>query len=159
MEVKKKSKYILATVMVFYVFVVAIHKGEFWPFSIYPMFSKAPQIVSKTLVRRVNSEYKQSWNVYTKEQDLPGTRYILEEAGIDQNDLSTFVQKTEMWDSINVENISQLLSNNQNNIHLVLYEVHIELANSKKLEFKFFPLMSLYPDSTVLNPNLEYNKF
>lgn len=159
MEVKKKSKYILATVMFFYASLVAIHKGEFWPFSIYPMFSKAPQIVSKTLVRKVNTEYKQSWDVYTEEQDLPGTRYILEEAGIDQNDLSTFVQKTEIWENMNVKNITQLLLRNQKNIHLILYEVSIELDNSKELKFKFFPVMSLYSDSTILNPNLEFDKF
>ena len=81
-----------------YAFLVATHEGEFWPFSIYPMFSQAGNPWARAMILDV-SELKDSeiWN--EQEYPLPSDEDVvsLRSLGIDQIDYSNFVVRTTDW--------------------------------------------------------------
>ncbi|MDB4977408.1 MAG: hypothetical protein JWN48_5749 [Myxococcaceae bacterium] len=62
---------------------LALHRGEFWPFSIYPMFSRGGRAWSRPLVRDVSETVPTSWEAGA----LAGRAFPLDRAGLDQNDL------------------------------------------------------------------------
>ncbi|MDX1586597.1 MAG: hypothetical protein R3222_07630, partial [Balneolaceae bacterium] len=50
-----KYKFILIAVLVVNIALVATHEGEFWPFSIFPMFSQAGNPWSRGVLERVDN--------------------------------------------------------------------------------------------------------
>ncbi|MEM1269188.1 MAG: hypothetical protein AAGI08_03980 [Bacteroidota bacterium] len=103
---------LLVGVFVVYAGLVAPHEGEFWPFSIYPMFSKAGGSWAKVAVREVDAS---SWpNSYSSESytvdQLPGVPVALAPAGIDYNDVANFVAKTDAWTPERQADLRRLLA-------------------------------------------------
>jgi hypothetical protein len=85
----------------------ATHGGEFWPFSIYPMFSHAGRPWLRALLLEgvssvaLDAEYTLG--------ALPGTPIALEPLGIPQNDLSSLVQRAARWDAAELEALRRLM--------------------------------------------------
>ena len=75
---------------------VATHGGEFWPFSLYPMFSRAGRPWTRALVRRVPPESLLRLQRVYSLAALPGEPLALDAIGIPQNDLSSIVQRAEV---------------------------------------------------------------
>jgi hypothetical protein len=76
----------------------ATHGGEFWPFSIYPMFSKAGRPWARALVIEASpSPLRRQLDAQYGLDDLPGTPLGLEALGIPQNDVSSLVQRADHW--------------------------------------------------------------
>jgi len=76
----------------------ATHGGEFWPFSIYPMFSRAGRPWARALVIEAGpSPLRQQLDAQYRLDDLPGTPLGLEALGIPQNDVSSLVQRADHW--------------------------------------------------------------
>ena len=73
---------------------VATHRGEFWPFSLYPMFSRAGRPWTRALVRHVPPESLLLERSYSLAA-LPGEPIALDALGIPQNDLSSIVQRAD----------------------------------------------------------------
>ena len=73
---------------------VGLHKGEFWPFSIYPMFSQAGRPWERVIVRDLSQATASDvWQVSTLET-LPGRPFAVEQHDIPQNDLTKYVKLT-----------------------------------------------------------------
>lgn len=92
-------KVILATLLV-YTLLMASHQGEFWPFSIYPMFSQAGDSWSRVMVRSVDDETIRpvpNPQEMTSPSALPGKPFALEPEGISVHDLAAVVNQTETW--------------------------------------------------------------
>lgn len=95
---QKKSVRTLLILLAAFALLVAPHEGEFWPFSIYPMFSKAGKPWSRAVVRDVtNVPDSLRWQV-TDLDNLNGSPVALREYGVDAIDFANFVSKTKEWD-------------------------------------------------------------
>ncbi len=92
----KSLKIILITFLI-YGGLVATHEGEFWPLSIYPMFSQGANPWTRALVRDVRQEDIDKFSQVTSIRELPGEPVPLGAHGIDTIDFSNFVSKTEEW--------------------------------------------------------------
>lgn len=94
---RKQAGKILLIVFIINAVLVAGHKGEFWPFSIYPMFSKAGKPWTRALVRDVTHlPDSMIWKTYNY-PDLPGDPATTLALEIDNIDYSNFVCKTKNW--------------------------------------------------------------
>lgn len=87
---------LLSTLSLCYVVLIATHGGEFWPFSVYPMFASAGKPWQRALVRVVRPDEGTSPGGYALNA-LPGSALPLREHGVPQNDLSSLVQRAERW--------------------------------------------------------------
>lgn len=103
---KRSARVLLSTVVV-YGLLVATNLGEFWPFSIYPMFSQGGIAWSRAVVREV-PEDSVRWEPVSLD-DLPGHPYPLAEHGIDHVDLANFVSKTQYWDDERVAGLRRMI--------------------------------------------------
>jgi len=77
---------------------VASHKGEFWPFSIYPMFSQAGNPWSRALLIEIEPEDTTTiWAEKTLDKVEQQNVVPVKSLGVDQIDYSNFISKTERW--------------------------------------------------------------
>ena len=84
--------FLLSTVL------VASHKGEFWPFSIYPMFSQAGNSWSRALL--IEIEPDDTTNIWDEKPlgSIDQRNVVpVKRLGVDQIDYSNFISKTEHW--------------------------------------------------------------
>lgn len=131
---------------------VATHLGEFWPFSVYPMFSQAGRTWTRSLVRDVSeTSSNQYWQSRTLET-LPGKIFAMDEVGINQNDIANYIQKVDSWDAENKENIRVLFKSELADRKLLLYEVKGHLNDQKEVIQDYKPLLLMHQDSIILNP-------
>ena len=95
---KARASRVLALSLAVYVLLVAANEGEFWPASIYPMFSIAGRPWTRALTRDVEAVPDSArWRV-TDLDGLPGRPVVLPEIGIDPIDFANFLSKTKSWD-------------------------------------------------------------
>lgn len=88
---------ILGIILVFYAALVATHEGEFWPFSIYPMFSQAGNPWTRAIVLDVTDlPDDEIWNPKPL-SEISADPVPVGSYGVDQIDFSNFVSKTANW--------------------------------------------------------------
>ena len=141
----------LAVTLVVYTLLVATHLGEFWPFSIYPMFSTAGQPWTRAIVRDVEADAV-DWAAVTM-GDLPGEAFPLDEHGLFQNDLANYVKKVQAWDESRVAGLRRMFRNVEGR-RLLLMRVQGRLTEASDVEVRAEPIAFLSPDTTLLNPSL-----
>jgi len=117
---------------------LATHRGEFWPFSTFPMFSHAGRPWSRTLVRDVTHASPESWT-----RELPvGTPFALSAARIEQNDLATLVSgsadrlEPEQW-----RMLARFFDGPRSQQRLLLYVVTPELDGDLHVSLRYQPLL------------------
>ena len=93
---RRRSLRIVGITLLLYLVLVGTHLGEFWPFSIYPMFSQAGRPWSRAIARDVTDVDSLSWRTVGV-QDLPGEPVALTDYGVDPIDLANYVSKTREW--------------------------------------------------------------
>lgn len=129
--------------------------GEFWPFSIYPMFSRGGHPWVRSHVREVaDAADPQLWQARTFD-DLPGQPYALRPRGIYQNDISNFISKARTWDARRVAGVRSVFEEDLRQKNLLLYRVDGAIDDSVSVTFTPFLLMA--PDTTYFNPTLTYS--
>lgn len=114
MELPRREVNVLAGTFVLTAILLATHLGEFWPFSIYPMFSKAGEPWTRALiVERGIDELPDGWAAcldmigdadeascgWPDEPFHPEHAVALSAAamGVDPIDFANFVSKTRLW--------------------------------------------------------------
>ena len=102
--VAKRATVSLLAIFVVYTALVATHKGEFWPFSIYPMFSQAGNPWTRVVVRVVDPAQEGLWDEVAYD-DLPGEGLALVPNGIPQNDLTLLITRTTTWNEVAVRTL------------------------------------------------------
>ena len=153
----RKAVKILYTVLAIYAVLVATHLGEFWPFSIYPMFSQAGNEWSRSLVHEVGPDYKVTdWNTLLS-NELPGDVFALDNIGFNQNDLANLISKNEDWSPRRMQSIRHFFGDYLDENGFVVYRVRGKYAeeDSHEVIIEFTPYFYLFPDTTILNPKLE----
>lgn len=152
----EKAIRILGSVLVVYVLLVATHRGEFWPFSIYPMFSKAGNSWTRSLVREAPRDTDPDtldWSAVALE-GVPGSVYPLEPRGINQNDVANYVSKTQEWTEKRIRGLRSLFAKNRElSTSLLMMKVRGAL-NDGEVDITATPILLFNPDTTHLRPGL-----
>jgi hypothetical protein len=151
----KKAIYLLIGILVVYAALAATHKGEFWPFSIYPVFSQGAQPWNYAIVRKVNLNSEDP--VWTKKtvKELRGVLIGLNQLGLTQTKLSGFFDKDRPPDEAKIQKLRNHFKNRLNDKNILIYKVHGQQTD-KKSSFgviNFTPLILLKKDTTLLNTN------
>lgn len=130
----------------------ALHEGEFWPFSIYPMFSQAGRPWTRVLVRDVTgTPPARDWSPYSLET-LPGVPVPLSSVGVFQNDLADFVARTTVWGAPEVEALRAMFSDAQlRSRSLLVLKVHGSLDSRDSVRIVAHPWV-LLGDRVTVNP-------
>jgi len=153
-KVYKSVRIILVTFLV-YILLVATHKGEFWPFSIYPMFSQAGNPWKRAIVRDVsNYEQKDLWKV-TKQKNLAGEPVALDNLNINTNDIANYLSKTDVWTEGKISGVRKLFSEELASRNLLLLQATGYLTPEDSVKVEFIPFIYISKDTTILNSNLK----
>ena len=154
---KRSIKAIGLTFLV-YAVLVATHLGEFWPVSIYPMFSQAGNPWSRSIVRDV-SDYDDadaiSWQIALDDKTLPGKPVALTEHGVDPIDLANFVSKTEKWDAARVQGLRNMFKANElGDQQLLIFRAGGEMNAQDSVVLHFEPYVLIHEEGAQVNPRL-----
>jgi hypothetical protein len=95
---RRRALRAIAVVLLADVALIASHAGEFWPFSSFSMFAGAGQPWDRALVQELNApltegELRTEYGL----NELPGVPLPLSPLGVPQHDLSSLVQRAELW--------------------------------------------------------------
>ncbi|MEM6788169.1 MAG: hypothetical protein AAF928_10440 [Myxococcota bacterium] len=137
----------LLAVLAVWVLLVATHRGEFWPMSIYPMFSGAGKPWVRSLVRDVTDVPNRPglWDVGARVDDLPGKPYPLARPGRPpQNDLSGFLKLTETWDDQAQGALAGLFATAEPERRLLVYRVDGRKNEQGDVIIAFRPLALIH---------------
>ena len=156
----QKSVRITLISFIIYGALVATHEGEYWPFSIYPMFSKAGNPWTRAIVRDVTSVTDTLlWNT-TSIEHLQGDPVSMKEIGVDQIDYSNFVSKTKTWNSNRVSALRTMLGEEYiSKNDWMIYKVNGRILDNDSVTVHYVPFLLFTKDSTVFNPNFERSSY
>ncbi|QXD17201.1 hypothetical protein GQ464_009495 [Rhodocaloribacter litoris] len=144
-----------AGTLLVYALLTATHLGEFWPFSIYPMFSRGGHPWVRAVVREVPAGGEGiSWQTVHTPEALPGHPFPLGETGINQNDIANFVSKSAVWDAQRIRGMRKLFRSTLDEVGLLIYRVEGRLHEPDSVAVTYTPFILLTPDSTYFNPGL-----
>lgn len=160
MDYKSKSIRLLGVIFISVGILLSTHLGEFWPFSIYPMFSTAGNPWERAIVRDVsNFPDNEIWQTVQHRDDLPGNTFALNEIGINQNDVSNFLSKIEIWDERSIRGLRHLFRNELSDRDLVLMSVVGSFTeNRDSVIITYTPLMLMKSDTTIFNETLDIRR-
>ncbi len=151
----KKARTIGTVVLVVYAVTVATNLGEFWPFSIYPMFSQGGNNWSRSLVREFPEDETTSWEVVGL-ADVPGAPFSVKKMGVDPIDLANFVSKTTIWDSVRVAALRNMFFGSETPLYqIVIYRVRGELTEDHEVLVEATPYVLLSPKGDQVNPEVQ----
>lgn len=154
MAFQRKSLRIVAATLVVYAVLVTTHMGEFWPFSIYPMFSQGGNPWSRALVRDVSRETLSSWAPVDLAH-LPGEPYGVLEQGVDPIDLANFVSKTQTWDEERIAGLRRMFDADRlDDRRLLVMRVNGRLKNGDSVVVECIPYVLLEQQASSLHPDL-----
>ncbi|GIV58806.1 MAG: hypothetical protein KatS3mg042_1719 [Rhodothermaceae bacterium] len=152
----QKAFRITATTLVVYILLTATHLGEFWPFSIYPMFSRGGHPWVRAVVRELPPDATPpSWQAVTSLSALAGTPYPLGPAGINQNDIANFVSKSSRWDDRRIQGLRKVFGSALADRALLLYRTEGRLRGDSVV-VTYQPFLLLAPDTTLFHPSLAH---
>lgn len=154
-----KYKRIIGSVLLLNILLVATHEGEFWPFSIYPMFSQAGKPWSRGVVEDVQDTTRADlWE--TKPLEEIDNRILpFEDYGIHEIDFANYISKTRNWDA-------QKINGLRSTFQIADYPGKMWMATrvvgsineQNSVVIKAIPMFLFTADSTYKNPNLFSNK-
>jgi hypothetical protein len=153
--VYRKSIRIVGATLLVYAVLVATHLGEFWPFSIYPMFSQAGNPWTRVVVREVPDDAQKIAWTSTSLDALPGRAFPVVEHGISQNDVANYVTKTDEWTEQRTRGFRSLFAQNHDfEQPLLVFKVRGALV-SDSVSIDATPVLLMEQDTTRFSPSLQ----
>ncbi|NGP76791.1 hypothetical protein G3570_09115 [Balneolaceae bacterium YR4-1] len=154
-----KYKFILFAILALNIVLVATHEGEFWPFSIFPMFSQAGNPWSRGVLERVeNNNDSTIWNTKTL-SDIRRRAVSLDSIGVDAIDYANFVAKTEDWNQKRIAGLRDLLNINEYpDARWMATRVSGYLTEEDSVVVEAVPLLLFTRDTTYKNPKIFQDK-
>jgi hypothetical protein len=129
-HLERRATKALFVIGVLYGSLVATHGGEFWPFSVFPMFSRAGKPWARALIRSTPGGFTRSQlGAAYSLGALPGEPVALVEHGIPQNDLSSLAQAAERWGATELATLELLFGSLPCEQPLLLLRVRAVLAD------------------------------
>ncbi len=147
---------IIGVIFLVFVFTVATHDGEFWPFSIFPMFSKAGNPWTRAMVLDVtNLENEELWKIHSL-NERSAAAISLRKQGVDQIDFSNFVSKTNHWSETRTNALLTMFDNEvPQERQWMIAKVRGELDQEDLITVQIHPLFLLSNDRIIRNPLLD----
>ena len=155
----KKSIKVIGITLLVYIVLVATHLGEFWPFSIYPMFSQAGNPWNRSIVRDmsdvpIDQDGSVAWDVVDA-AGLPGQPVALTDHGVDPIDLANFVSKTETWDADRVEGLRRMFrADALGEQQLLVFRAGGAMNEADSVILHFEPYVLIHETGALVNPSL-----
>ena len=158
-EINRGMK-VIGIILIFYGLLVASHKGEFWPFSIYPMFSKAGNPWTRAMVLDMSDVPESDlWQPRTL-SDLEAEPIPVGNFGVDQIDFSNFISKTENWTPRRKEALRSMFGpENIGSGRWMTSKVHGKLVGSDSVVVMIQPFLLVTADSVFTNPLLDESNY
>lgn len=156
MSLYRKSIRVTAGILVVYALLVATHLGEFWPFSIYPMFSQAGNPWSRSIVRQVPPNDAVSWE-QVRLNELPGESFKMVPNDINQNDVANYLSKTDRWTETRIRGFRSMFRRHSFDTSLLVYRVRGSLSGDS-VDIEATPIMQLQADTTLFHPNVAVDR-
>lgn len=155
---KQSTRYLLSVLVVF-ALLLAPHEGEFWPFSIYPMFSKAGNPWTRALVRDVtDTPDNLKWKT-TDLETLQGTPVVLQDFGVDQIDFANFISKTKTWTPERKRALQVMFGKeNIKDRELMIMKVHGRLIGNDSVTVQADPLLLVTADKVEADSSVTEEK-
>lgn len=156
----RRGMKIIGILLVIYGLLVATHKGEFWPFSVYPMFSQAGNPWTRAIVLDVtDTPDDKLWQTRTV-TDLDLDAVGIGKIGVDQIDFSNFISKTENWTE-NRRNALRLMfgPDNIGNERWMTAKANGRLIGTDSVAVVIQPFLLVTADSVYMNPNLDQSYY
>lgn len=151
--VYRRAGRLLIGTLVLYGLLVATHRGEFWPFSIYPMFSQAGQPWSRVIVHEVPQAWTPAWDTVSLDK-LHGKPFALKQVGQGNKDISEYVARTKDWTPERISGLRALLSPASSQRNLLVIQARGRLSERDSLIVEHVPLLLLKPDTSFVHPRL-----
>jgi hypothetical protein len=137
------------------VILVAPHEGEFWPFSIFPMFSQGGNIWTRALVVEYEAVPDSARWQTVDVDSLPGPLFPLQDIAVNQNDIANFVQKNRDWGERRMRSLVKLFGDSLATHDLMVLRVSpVVTPQSVRLEAQ--PYLLITADSVLRNPGITY---
>lgn len=134
---------------------VATHQGEFYPYSIYPMFSQAGRPWNRCLVRVVDDvDPSVRWQTRTLET-VHGTPLALSPLGIPQNDLTKLVKLTKEWDDERLDTLRGMFSGPLESHDLLVYRIFGDVNADGDTETRAEPLVYMSGTTSEVRPRVD----
>lgn len=151
----KRGLKVIGISLLVYAVLVASHEGEFWPFSVYPMFSQAGNPWTRAIVLDVTDhDSEEIWEVQSLENRTAGVVPV-RSYKVDQIDFSNFVSKTQNWTKSRRNALIRMFGADQiNDRQWMVSKVKGEMAGPDSVAIQIIPFIKITSDSTYLNPNL-----
>lgn len=155
---KQSTRYLLSVLVVF-ALLVAPHEGEFWPFSIYPMFSQAGNPWTRALVRDVTETPDSlKWET-TDLENLQGTPVALQDFGVNQIDFASFISETKTWTPERKRALQVMFGEeNIQDRELMIIKMHGRLVGNDSVAVQAVPLLLVTAEKVETDSSLAENK-
>jgi hypothetical protein len=150
----------IGILLIIYAALVATHEGEFWPFSIYPMFSQAGNPWTRAMVVDVTDmPDEQIWQVQPLE-DVRHRAVAVRPLGIDQIDYANFMSKTRNWTDSRREALLTMFGDD----HLegrrwMTAKVTGRPAEDDTVVIEVHPWLMLTEEGVIENPHLDSDAY
>lgn len=159
-SISRRGMKVIGITLLIYAVLVAPHEGEFWPFSIYPMFSQAGNPWTRAMVLDVTDQPdSEIWEPHLLQDRTAGVAAV-GSYGVDQIDYSNFVSKTRIWTDTRrralIDMFGEDLIGGQ---RLMVSKVRGELVNADSVSIEIVPFILVTADTTYLNPNLPESEY
>lgn len=151
---QKHKKIILYTFLINCV-LVATHLGEFWPFSVFPMFSQAGNPWSRGVIERVDDPGRADLWQTKPLTEIEDRVLPLKDYGIHEIDFANYISKTKVWDD-------KKLNGLRSTFQIDLYPGEMWLATrvtgrlneNDSVIIESIPMFLFTADTTIRNPYL-----
>lgn len=156
----KRGMRVIGVILLVFAVLVAPHEGEFWPFSIYPMFSQAGNPWTRAMILDV-TEYDEEeiWEQRTID-DFIGDPVSVRSYGVDGIDLANFVSKTDRWTQERREALRSMFDLSVfNGKKWLVVKAKGHLAGQDSVAVDIIPWVLMTDDGTELNPNINQSEY
>lgn len=156
----RRGMKIIGIVLLFYGVLVGTHEGEFWPFSIYPMFSQAGNPWTRAIVLDVTDvPENELWNPRTL-TDLNADPVPIGSYGVDQIDFSNFISKTENWTENRRNALRSMFGpDNIGSERWMAAKAHGKLVGEDSVAVVIQPFLLVTADSVYMNSRLDESQY
>ncbi len=141
----------LGVVLGLYMALVATHTGEFWPMSVFPMFSQAGQPWTRAVVRELDAAEPVQWDTLQALAELPGHPFPLNTTPVDPVDLINFVTRPDPWDPRRRRTLQHLFGPALKGRRLLILQVRGE-PTAAGMQLHYIPLLVLTADTVLVRP-------